>query len=239
MINHFGIEFAKNSKLWIIKTRVNNVENILVRRILHPELRYSLQNKSENIWNVKIIGSLNPIYVISHRLWRNVSKSIIVKKKEKEKKEEDVLFVYLDKNFTLDIERERLRSIGCFTLAIVLFHWSSTRKGNNNIIWTESLIIRLCDANLTAFDIHHYSYARHFYMNRPTSGMLLESKSMPLRGWTWNSGERGCGHDIGYQRDYEHVPTPVRWLVSRLINLKCHSIDRNRDKGNWYAILFN
>lgn len=86
MINHFGIEFAKNSKLWIIKTRVNNVENILVRQILHPELRYSLQNKSENIWNVKIIGSLNPIYVISHRLWRNVSKSIIVKKKEKEKK---------------------------------------------------------------------------------------------------------------------------------------------------------
>lgn len=235
MINHFGIEFAKNSKLWIIKTRVNNVENILVRQILHPELRYSLQNKSENIWNVKIIGSLNPIYVISHRLWRNVSKSIIVKKKEKEKKKK-TYYSYI----SIRISLLTLNARGCVHIGSrYRLIWSSTRKGNNNIIWTESLIIRLCDANLTAFDIHHYSYARHFYMNRPTSGMLLESKSMPLRGWTWNSGERGCGHDIGYQQDYEHVPTPVRWLVSRLINLKCHSIDRNRDKGNWYAILFN
>lgn len=82
------------------------------------------------------------------------------------------------------------------------------RKGNNNVIWTESLIIR--QAFVAIRQQHSSIFITIIFISIDKLPGCSSNRNLRLVGGREIAASVGAVHDIGYQQDYEHVPTPVR-----------------------------
>lgn len=149
-------------------------------------------------------------FIIFHRLWRNVYKSIIVKKKKKKRRILSCVSIRISL-LTLNARDlfNRLFHIGSQYRLISLGDHRCGRE-YNNVIRTESLIIRLCSHSFDSSSVDIYYSRAIFLFQSANFRMLLESKSICLVGGREIAVSVGAVHDIGYQQDCKHVPTPVR-----------------------------